>query len=189
LNLTEDILAQVKKGKRKAQKEMYRVCFPHYMGIASRFCVNREDAVELVNVAFVKIFDNLTTIPTVKDFIPWSKRIVTNECINNYRKQKRQITTTVDYEIEDYFAAIDSPNKSKEIAEKLKPQIMKMLQKLPPATLEVFTLYVFEGLTHQEIADYVEISEGTSKWHLNNARKILKDKVEAKLKVLLHEEF
>jgi RNA polymerase sigma factor (sigma-70 family) len=179
MKIGQKLLNACSKGDRKAQEKLYKQCFQPLMGICMRYKVNESDGVALLNDAFLKI---LTHLPDLKPGVPfeaWAKRIVINCCINDYRKSKsRPQYIYIDQEaVLDHFDDHSSETNETVIGITLE-KLRTCLDQLPESSSEVFQLYVLEGYSHKEIAQILSISEGTSKWHLNNAR--------TKLKAMLH---
>ncbi len=142
------------------------------MSVCLRYSENRDEAVELLNEAFMKIFTNLKKLNQKRPFKPWFRKILINTCINNFKMKK--IAFTTELEEAKYH------NTPDDILSHISYQeILVMIRKLSPAYRAVFNLYVIEGYKHFEIAKILEISTGTSKSNLSKAKKsmqlILKD--------------
>ncbi|MBW8684964.1 RNA polymerase sigma factor [Chitinophaga rhizophila] len=153
---------------RKAQEQLYRQFYGFAMSIAMRYSRSEADAADIMSHAFVKIFKSMHTYDPQKGSLhAWIKRIVANEGLDHVKSLGK--FSPVELE-ETYAPSIDNSVIARLEAE----DIMTLIKKLPPATHAVFILYVMEGHTHKEIAAKLNISEGTSKWHLSEARKILK---------------
>lgn len=173
MDIKSKLIQDVIKGKRKAQLELYRLCFSVLMSVCSRYKNNKEDAAFLANDAFLKILKNLNKYDEKNPFEAWIRRITINVVIDDYRKNKKRIGMfeTVDEfdhtasEIK-YFNEID-----KEMGEE---EVYQCLLKLPLATRTVFSLFAIDGFSHKEISEKLEISLETSKWHMKEARKRLK---------------
>jgi RNA polymerase sigma factor (sigma-70 family) len=142
------------------------------MTIALRFAHDEQDAGVIMSHAFVKLFRSLYKFDAVKGSIySWVKKIVTNEALDHIKQRARFSTMELD--------KADEPQISNTIIEKTDvAEIMLLIRQLPPATHAVFVLYAVEGYAHKEIAAQLGISEGTSKWHLSEARKNLQQKLQ-----------
>lgn len=158
---------------RKAQEQLYRLFYGFAMNIALRYARDEMDAADIMSHAFVKIFKSIHTYDKNKGSLhAWIKRIVANEGLDHIKARSK---FTIEDELEEALAPnIDNAS----IARLEAADIMTLVKKLPPATHAVFILYAIEGYTHKEIAQQLNISEGTSKWHLSEARKTLKQKVQ-----------
>ncbi|MEM1217434.1 MAG: RNA polymerase sigma factor [Bacteroidota bacterium] len=151
-----------------AQKYLYQRYFGQMIGICMRYTSNRCEAEEVLNQAFLKVFQNLHQYRGTGALGGWIAQIVFRTSIDfvrshiTYRK-------VIDFQ-STYEGVIQNPALDNLAAE----EILRLLQKIPRAAKTVFNLYVIEGYKHHEIADILGISEGTSKWHLSEARKHLK---------------
>lgn len=172
LEISNDFIKKIKKHNRKAQLALYRICFNDLMSVAYRYHKNEEDAAILVNNAFLKILDNLDKYNTSKPFKAWIRRITINEVIDDYRKNKKRkeiFLSTAEIE----STGIDSYNEVD--AEIEAEELNDMLLKLPNATRTVFSLIAIDGYSHKEISERLSISSETTKWHMKEARKRLKN--------------
>ncbi len=144
------------------------------MAIALRYASNYDNAVEMTNDAFLKIFRDLKNfVPrfesTANSFTGWLKKVVINSCIDHIRMyNKKEMMAGVD--LEHVILADERETAEQMLQHK---EIIKSIQKLSPAYKAVFNLYVIEGFSHAEIADRLNISEGTSKSNLSKARQNL----------------
>lgn len=149
------------------------------MGICSRYAKNFDDAMALLNEGFLKI---LLNADKRKSHVPpelWMRRIMINTIIDAFRKNKlyneqTQLKDFSDHQTVNYEQHSVDNDYDKEISSE---QLNNMLQKLPEVTGKVFNLFAIDGYSHKEIADLLKISEGTSKWHVNNARTLLKQMI------------
>ncbi len=143
------------------------------MKIGLRYANSRDDAHILLNAAFLKILLGLKKYRFEKPFEPWIKRIMINTIIDDHRKSKSQdkkLPMTLVDEFEQTNNAVDLNLVEEQMYGE---ELQLMMQQLPPMTQKVFNLHVIDGYRHQEIAEMLQISKGTSKWHLSNARKML----------------
>ena len=166
------ILEGCRKNDRRAQEVLYRMLYKFTMSTAMRYSRDEMDAADILSHAFVRIFKYIHMFDESKGTIfSWVKRIVINEGLDHIKSRNRfmdnvEIETVAEPAIDN--AALDRLNAD---------EIMTMIQKLPPATHAVFVLYAVEGYKHKEIAEALGISEGTSKWHLSEARKTLQKNI------------
>jgi RNA polymerase sigma factor (sigma-70 family) len=147
--------------------KMYAVCL--------RYCKDADDAQDLLQEGFVKIFKNLEKFRGEGSFEGWIRRIFVNTSIEHFRKagKNQPVSDTEDISVED-----TSLNALDNLAEK---DIIGMIQQLSPGYRQIFNMYVIEGYSHRDIGDILGISEGTSKSQLARAKGILKKMVEEKL--------
>jgi len=174
-----DIINGCKNGDRKAQEKLYKNYYRAMMTICLRYTKNDEDAVEVLNTGFFKAFKNIQRYDSSQATVyTWIRSIVMNSCIDFVKqKQKLQKVSELNDDIEVHIAP--------EVIGKIKTaELLGEVRRLAPATQAVFNLYVLEGYNHKEIGQLLNISEGTSKWHLSEARKNLQQLInEAKVKI------
>ena len=158
---------------RKAQEGLYRKFYGFAMTIALRYSRDEHDAADIMSHAFVKIFKSMHSFDSQKGSLhAWVKRIVANEGIDHIKSRNR-FSENVEVE------TVAEPAINNSALEQMgAEEIMNLVKKLPPATHAVFVMYVVEGYNHREIAERLSISEGTSKWHLSEARKFLQQQLE-----------
>lgn len=140
---------------------MLFVCF--------RYTKNREEAEDVMQEAFIKIFKNISTFRFQGSFEGWVRRIMVHTSIEHIRRKKQ---TTVFDDIENVLHHPESEtDASGKLSEK---ELVRMLHMLPDGYRTVFNLYVIEGYAHKEIAEMLDITEGTSKSQLSKAKEHLK---------------
>ena len=161
----EEVIKACKKGKRSAQKELYRRYFAYGMTVSVHYTNRREEGEEVLNDAFCKVFKNIAKFNTDYPFKGWFRRIVVNSAIDYHRKYHN-------LEIQDNIIPITEATMTYNMAERELSQddVLKIVQHLSPAYRIVFILYVVEGLKHKEIAEKLGISIGTSKSNYAKAR-------------------
>ncbi len=166
-----ELIAACLKDDRAAQSRLYKKYYGTMMAIGMRYLGQRDDALEVVNNAFLKVFLHLDSYEGKGSFEGWIKRIVYH-CALDRIKQNIKYKNHVP--VEDYPITVDET-----VVQKLYTQdLLKLLLDVPLASRTVFNLFVMEGLKHEEIARELGISAGTSKWHLSEARKTLKQLIE-----------
>ncbi|MDX2134990.1 MAG: sigma-70 family RNA polymerase sigma factor [Saprospiraceae bacterium] len=156
---------------RLAQQYLYQRYFGQLLGTAWRYTQDREEAVEVTNAAFLKIFNSLEKYQDTGSFGGWMAKIVIHTAIDHVRHQavyRRNMNATVE---------ADLPVHNDSLSRLETEDLLRLIQQLPPASRSVFSLYVIDGYKHREIADLLGIDEGTSKWHLSTARKELQQLV------------
>ena len=167
-----ELIAGCKSDDRKAQEKLYRNYYRAMMSLCLRYTKNEEDALEVLNTGFLKIFRNIHRYDAVKaGLFTWMRTIIVNSCLDFIKsKQAQSQTGELDH-------AIEVEIQPEAISKMKSAELLNMIRTLPPSTQAVFNLYVTEGYNHKEIAKLMNISEGTSKWHLSEARKILQQKI------------
>ena len=167
-----DLINGCIRGDRQMQEELYNRFAGKMYAVCLRYANNAEDAQDLLQDGFVKVFRNLHRFRAEGSFEGWIRRVFINSSIEHFRKKSLQLSKVSEKEEETIgdtdTSALDN------LAEK---DIVKLIQELSPGYRTVFNLYVVEGYSHREIGEKLGISEGTSKSQLARARSILQKKV------------
>lgn len=178
MNVTPEIIESCRRNDRKTVYLMYEYCFGMLMPVCFRYNKNEEDARAAYNQGFLKILKGLNKVEDTINFNPWAKRIMVNSLIDEYRKNKKYTTQIAKSDSEselDYHSQGEVNDAESNLGYE---NIIRLVKELPATTSKVFNLYVIEGYSHKEIGVLLEMSEGTSKWHLSTARKELRGKLE-----------
>jgi len=173
-NKLNRLIAGCKNNDRKAQEELYKLYFGLMMSIGMRYCGNWNDAMEVVNSGFLKIYTKIESYQGKGSFEGWMRRTMVNTALDFIKQNKNHESDIDDVNAFEENLFIDNDA----VFELDKEEIMKIVQQLPTMSKAVFMLNVIEGYKHKEISEQLGISEGTSHWHLQNARKLLKEKIE-----------
>jgi RNA polymerase sigma-70 factor (ECF subfamily) len=160
---------------KACQRQLYEQFYGKMMAVCMRYAKNRDEASDILNEGFMKIYTSLRTFSNNGSFEGWIRKIIVNTAIDYLRKNRHEylIVNTV-------YASESGMSKIQEIEEEdifrniKQDDIIKAIQSLSPAYRTVFNLYVLEEFTHKEIADKLDISEGTSKSNLSKAKYNLK---------------
>ncbi|PWN07637.1 RNA polymerase subunit sigma-70 [Rhodohalobacter mucosus] len=139
------------------------------MSITLRYADSRNEGAQILNDAFLKVFENISSYDTERPFKPWFRRIVLNTAINHYHKTQRD-----SFRNHEQFSEGMSPIESTVISAISYRELIEIIQQLSPGYRMVFNLYVIEGYTHREVADQLNITEGTSKSNLYKAKQNLR---------------
>lgn len=164
----DQLLNACRKQDRLAQKELYRQFYRYAMSVALRYADHEDEAIEITNDAFLKVFMNLNKYDNALAFKPWFRRILINTAINYVKKKQRFKLTQLmeaDFELpatEDILSRIGFE------------ELMKMVRSLSLAYRTVFNMHAIDGYTHEEISATLGISVGTSKSNLAKAREKLR---------------
>ena len=183
MNIPEELLKSCIKKDRKAQFQLYRNCFSILMSVCLRYEKNREDATSLLNLGYLKILTNLEKYNTQAPFEAWIRRIMINVIIDEYRKNRKQSEMIEFQDLENSELAGERVEWNEADRRFDAEELQGMLEELPPISQKVFNLHVIDGYSHKEIAQMLEISDGTSKWHVSYARQRLRELVQKKLKL------
>lgn len=153
---------------RRSQQALYQQYCGALLSVCISYTKDEEDAVEVLQDGFLKIFKQIHTFDNSKSNIyTWMRTIMVRTAIDSLRRGAKQPDEVELKEVYD-------PPIGAEVVERMSAEeILFLLKQLPPTTRAVFQLYVQEGYNHREIGELLQISEGTSKWHLSEARKYL----------------
>jgi len=167
----KELVSRCCKEERAAQKELYERFAARMLAVCMRYAKNQGDAEDILQEAFIKVFNNIGSFRQESSLGFWIKRIVINTALNYHRKQvylyphvdvdERHDLGTDDVSIENYHFK----------------DLLQLLQSLPKGCQVVFNLYAIEGYKHKEIAEMLGISEGTSKSQYARAKLLLKDMI------------
>ena len=149
------------------QEELYRRFSPRMYAVCLRYAGNSEEAEDILQEGFIKIFKKLGSFRSEGSFEGWIRRIFVNTAIEHFRRKRylQPVTEKEENTLEgSYLSVLDN------LAER---DILELIQQLSPGYRTVFNMYVVEGYTHKEIGDMLGISEGTSKSQLSRAKVIL----------------
>jgi RNA polymerase sigma factor (sigma-70 family) len=167
-----DLIEGCLEGNRKMQYELYQRFASKMYGVCLRYAANAEEAEDILQEGFVKVFKKLGSFRSEGSFEGWVRRIFVNTAIEQFRRKNylQPITEREEATVEGkYLSVLDN------LAER---DIIGLVQQLSPGYRTVFNMYVVEGYTHKEIADSLGISEGTSKSQLSRAKLILQGLVQ-----------
>lgn len=167
-----DLIKGCIEGNRAMQEELYNRFSSKMYAVCFRYANNADDAKDLLQEGFIKVYRNLHRFRAEGSFEGWIRRVFVNTSIEHYRKKSVALTSVSEKEegtIED--ADISALDK---MAQK---DILEIIQQLSPGYKTVFNLYVIEGYSHKEIGELLGISEGTSKSQLARAKSILQKKI------------
>jgi RNA polymerase sigma-70 factor (ECF subfamily) len=172
----EHIVDGCKAGKRKAYSMLYKKYASTMLGLCLRYCKNLQEAEDVLQEGFIKVFNNISRFRQEGSFEGWIKRIMVHSAIDHYKSNLKNQTTQDIADVEEKIGKTDEPEDYRDIHIP-KERLMEMIQELPDGYRIVFNLYAIEGFSHKEIAEQLEVSENTSKTQLLKARKALKRKV------------
>jgi len=168
--------ACIKRDERSCL-ELYKRLFGLLMGVSMRYQKNEQDAKEVVQTSFMKILNSLEKIDLDRPVEGWARQICIHANIDYLRSQMKYKATIIfpkDLKEADKLVDIWEEN-GLEIFDY--DDLLKLVHSLPDTGAQVFNLYVIDGFKHQEIADILGISEGTSRWYLSYCRKLLQEKI------------
>lgn len=174
----QDIIEGCKRNDRSLQEHLYKKYYSLFLKLCARYARDMHDAEQLLQDGFLKIFNHMHDYSGKGSFEGWMRRIVVNTCLDYLKSKylKNAMQLHFPNEIADSSAFSIGNNALDKIAMK---DLLGIIQTLPPMSRTVFNLFVFEGYSHKEIGTLLDMSEGTSQWHVNNARKNLQQKIKA----------
>ncbi len=174
----ENIIQGCRKNDRRAQQELFLKYGRKMLGYCLRYSSNPDDANDLLQDGFLKVFDNIGSYKGDSPLHSWMARIFINMAISKFRKASAGPKFT---DVED--AAIVSEEEDDNQVEKHDlDTVISAIQSLPERYRLVLNMYAIDKMSHRDIADQLGISEGTSKSQLSRARQLLKDLLENKTK-------
>ena len=170
MELEKDLIKACLQNDRIAQRKLYQAYASRMLVVCARYAPSKAEAEDILQEAFIKIFQNLASFRGESTIGAWIKRIVINTAIKHIRSQQPWQDMSDVAEFENHFS-----DKGTSIEGIHFQELLAMIHKLPKGCQTVFNLYAIEGYKHAEIAKMLGISEGTSKSQLNYAKEKLKN--------------
>lgn len=168
----DDILVGCQRQRPAAQRALYELLATRLMGVCLRYCPSRVEAEDALQLTFVKIFTRLDQFRGQGPFEAWARRIAVTTSLNAWQ-QHQQRGLQIDSEAAAEIPATDATPLELLSAE----EVICLLHTLPLGYRTVLNLYAVEGYSHAEIAELLNISEGTSKSQLSRARRLLEERL------------
>lgn len=162
------LISGCKRNDRASQEQLYREYFQTMMHMCLRYIDDRQQAASIVNEGFLKVFLNISQYEYRGSFEGWIRRIVFRCLSDNIRREANYLKFMV-------FDEFDRPSRDNVLSKLYEEDILKLIDQIPTASGEVFIQYAINGYSHKDIAEMRNISVGTSKWHLSEARKKLQE--------------
>lgn len=168
------LIAGCLKGDRRSQQRVHELFYGRMMAVCLRYTKNHDQAKDILQDGFIKVFRNIGNFNQAGSFEGWIRRIMVNTAIDHFRRARQAYLLLGEDHTLENIADDDGSDDLESMLEEqfdLGPaDVVNAMQKLSPAYRTVFNLYVFEEMTHQEIADSLGISVGTSKSNLAKAK-------------------
>ncbi len=157
-------------GNPKAQRQLYQHFSGKMMGICMRYASDRPEAEDMLQDGFCRVFTDLSKFRAEGPLGAWIRRVVINTALQHLRRKKTRMFPTIELQEikETHLSAEDI------ISQFSAQDLLQIIQQLPPGYRMVFNLHAIEGYSHEEIADQLGISIGTSKSQLSKARATIK---------------
>jgi RNA polymerase sigma-70 factor (family 1) len=172
----ERLIKKFIKGNKGAFDKLYAQYCDGMYSICLRYTKNEDEAADILQDAFIRIYEKRHMFDPQYSIGAWIKRIVMNEAINHYRANKRFELVEDDHYFDQSTSEFEASFEINEESS-LKETLSQIIEELPPGYQAVFKMYVLDNLTHKEIAEYLGVTENTSKTQLSKARKMLKAKL------------
>ena len=168
-NISEqELVENCRAGKRKYQELLYRKYADQMYTVCLSYCKDEDEACDILQEGFIKVFRKIDQYKNENSLKAWIRRIVVNTALDHYRKQKRH-----EAKIESYQQV--SETVANNVLEQISlKELVRLVNELPTKAAMVLKLYAIEGYAHKEIAEKLNITEGTSKSQLHRARGLLK---------------
>ncbi|HEY6141882.1 MAG TPA: sigma-70 family RNA polymerase sigma factor [Flavobacterium sp.] len=167
----EKLISECQKNQPKAQEQLYRLFEKKFFGLSLKYSANYADAQDNLQEGFLIIFRKINQYSGKGSFEGWAKRILINNALQKYKGVR--FMEVINDNIPDVDVEIDEDEISLDY-------LMQIIQELPDQYRIVFSLYVLDDYSHQEISEMLSISTGTTKSNLHRARLLLKEKIEKK---------
>ncbi|MEO8720496.1 MAG: sigma-70 family RNA polymerase sigma factor [Ginsengibacter sp.] len=165
-----DIIIACKTNNPIAQEKLYKHYFALMYTICKKYSDNQQTVIGMINEGFLKIFMNINSFDCLKgNFEGWIKKIVTNSAID-YTRSKKNENKLIELDEDHHNQKVLQQNPDNYVEE----EVLYLIKNLPVVTQKVFSLHIFKGYSHKEIAELLGIAEGTSRWHVAEARKSLR---------------
>ena len=169
------------KGDRKSQQKVFETYYGKMLVVCLRYSKNIDEAKDILQEGFIKIFANIGKFDGKGSLEGWIRRVIVNTAIDTVRKNKRNLFDDFENQKNKLSESIEEETFTDEF-EFSANDVLNALHQISPAYRTVFNLYILEGHTHKEIAEKLDISEGTSKSNLAKAKMNIKKLLLKKVK-------
>ena len=171
----QEWICACREGNARAQRKLFKHFYGTVMRICMRYAGSTDEAADMLNEGFLKVFSNLDKYENTGSFEAWMKRVVCNAAVDYRRRFVKEVDFVNIDDLPDMQIADESVNDA--VARISSQELVGLIQTLPPVTRTVFNMFVFEGFSHRDIASELNITENTSAWHVSSARTKLKDAI------------
>lgn len=180
-----NLFEKCKQGDALAQRTLYDLYRCQLMGLARRYARCREDAQDILQEAFIKIFKRFHQVESMEKLESWMKAVVVNTAINQYHAAQRKLThqyPMMDEDAHDEIAFIGPEDIDDQ-------HLIEIINSLPDGCRLVFNMFAVEGYSHREIAELLQVTEGTSRSQFHHAKQLIKEKLKCQKLVHYYERF
>ncbi len=172
----QELITGCRQKSRAIQEYLYKTYYSTFLKVCARYAKDMQDAEQLLNDGFLKVFTQVEHFKNAGSFEGWMRRIMVNTCLDYLR------STALKQDMVMHVRAVPAEETQLSVSnvaiENMEfKEMVNIIQSLPAMTRTVFNLFVFDGFSHKEIGAQLEISEGTSHWHLHQARNTLQKKI------------
>jgi RNA polymerase sigma-70 factor (ECF subfamily) len=171
----EELVRGCCENNRRFQEALYRRYFDTMLRMVRRYTTDEERCLDILNNGFLKVFRKINTFRFEGSLEGWIRKIVYHSISDYFKKESDYLRFIV-------LEETDRDTTQDGLDGLFYSDLLKIVDTLPQRSREVFSMYAIEGYAHREIAEQLGISEGTSKWHLSNAREQLKSLLENRMK-------
>ncbi|MBC7933903.1 MAG: RNA polymerase sigma factor [Rhizobacter sp.] len=167
------LIKEAIKGHRPSQKQLYNCYAPSMLGVCYRYTKSLQDAEDILQEGFIKMFNNLDRYRQEGEFGAWLRKIMVNTCINYLKRNTRYNAELVfnDMDLAPVITNFGSDNPETTLNTK---QMLSLVRQLPAGYQAIFNLHTIEGYSHVEIGSILGISDATSRTQFFKARKLLR---------------
>ena len=171
----QELIRGCRKGKRRYQELLYSHFYGFGMSVCLRYTYSRNDALEVLNDSFMKVFEHIQTFDETRPFKSWFRRILVNTALDHYRSNRNyRLYLSFDEDQMELAGKSDTGNPEGYDLNISSDLILGLFNQMPQQYRLTFNLYEVEGYTHDEIAGMLGISPGTSRSNLSRAKKMIK---------------
>lgn len=175
------LIIACKKRDRSAQKALYEAYAPRMMPVCLRYCKSDETARDLLHDGFVQVFTRIGSYGGKGSFEGWIRRIFVNVALEYYRQEQKTQKFLEDYWREMDGEMYETDDDLLDIENIPREEVMRMIRELPAGYRTIFNLFIFENMSHREIADTLDISEAASRSQFFRAKTMLQKKIRSLL--------
>lgn len=168
VEVESNLVKGCKDNDRRTQELVYKTYFPAISRMCRKYTTDEDELISIINDGFLKVYTKIGQFEGTGSFEGWIKRLVFTSLSDYFRKKNRGVKFI---ELGDFMG--NQQEESNALSDLYFDDVVKNLSILPEGSKKIFIMYHMEGYSHADIAAKMNISEGTSKWHVHNARKIL----------------
>ena len=170
------LIAACKKQDTNAQRELYETYAPRMLGLCMKYCKDYDAAQDMLHDGFIKVFTQIKKYSGRGSFEGWMHRVFVNTILENFRKEKNNYLMISD--VDESQIETEDENFERLFNDDITEEtLLSMIQEMPPGYRTVFSLYVFEDMSHRQIGDQLGIKENASRSQYSRAKSYLKNKI------------